>query len=360
MTRRLLLLNGLAALMVAIHHATGYGFNAMFEWTNRYAPVTVPDYSQVGSFAFYVNVLIQQLDFFALPAFMFVSGFFAVFVFGTGKTENRWSQIKSRIVYFLIPFFIWSVVFFILFLRRLPNNMDEILDRYYYIPLVMQFYIISPFIIPFVKKHWKLFLFGSMILELSRFTVRYIYRIGYEFPGIFQIMNFTPRWLFPMLFSWFALGMVAHIYRVELMRVIPRYKWHLLVVTILLLILSMVEYVMIGRAIGQVWLGHYFGGYARHFYALAFIFCFLAFGDFTFPSSKQILSLGGKSLGIYLAHNRLMWLGAVFLYNKIPMVLGNQLLYQGILIVIAIGGSLLLMELVRITPARKYYKYLFG
>jgi peptidoglycan/LPS O-acetylase OafA/YrhL len=360
MTRRLLFLNGLAALMLAIHHATGYGFNAMFDWTDRYMQVAVPNYNQAGSFAFYVNVLIQQLDYFALPAFMFVSGFFAVFVFGNSSTNTKWVNIKTRVINLVIPFLFWSVAFFILFLRRLPDNLDEVLDRYYYIPLVIQFYILSPFLIRFAKNHWKLFLFGALFLDLGRFTVRYIYRLGFEFPGIFKIMEYTPRWLFPMLFSWFALGMVAHIYRLELMRWLPRYKWHLLAATVALAILSMVEYVLVGQAIGQVWLGHYFGGYARFFYGLAFIFCFLSFEDWTLPSSKQILYLGSKSLGIYLVHNRLMYLAAVFLYNRVPQVLGNQFLYQGILIVFALGGSLLLMELVKATPARRYYKYLFG
>ncbi len=39
MVNRLLLLNGLAAIMVAFHHAAAYGFNAMFRWTDRYLPV---------------------------------------------------------------------------------------------------------------------------------------------------------------------------------------------------------------------------------------------------------------------------------------------------------------------------------
>jgi peptidoglycan/LPS O-acetylase OafA/YrhL len=88
--------------------------------------------------------------------------------------------------------------------------------------------------------------------------------------------------------------------------------------------------------------------------------CFLSFEDASLPATKQITYLGSRSLGIYLAHNRLMYLAAIFLYNQIPWILGNQFLYQGILIVVALGGSLLLMELVKITPARKYYKYIFG
>jgi peptidoglycan/LPS O-acetylase OafA/YrhL len=260
----------------------------------------------------------------------------------------------------VIPFLLWSVLVFVLFLRRLPANLEEILFWYYYIPLVIQFYILSPFIIPFAKKNWKGFLALAILIELGRFTIKYFARVGLDFPGLDFLMMITPRWLFPNLFSYFAIGLVASFHREKLMSWLPRYKWHLLGLTIALAILTMVEYEAVARAIGQEWLGSFFGGYSRQFYALSFVFCFLAFDNVAIPFSKQISSLGGKSLGVYLVHSRLMYLAAVFLYDWTPQVLGNQYLYLAILSVFAVGGSLLLMELVKITPARKYYRYIFG
>ena len=360
MVRRLLLLNGLAALMLALHHATGYGFSAMFDWTDRYMPVAVPNYDQIGTLPYYAFIIIQQLDYFALPAFMFVSGFFVTFLIGNKPLGDQFGNIKTRLVNLLIPFLLWSVVFFILFVRRLPDNADEILDRYHYIPLVMQFYIISPLLIPLARKNWKLFLTGAVAVELFRFSIRYVNRLGIDIPGIDLLINLTPRWMFPMLFSWFALGIVGNLYREQLMRWLPRYKWPLLAATILLAISTMVEYTLFARAAGTQWLGTYFGGYTRHFYALAFILCFLAFEDSKPPLDKQISSVGGKSLGIYLAHSRLMYVAAVIMYQQTPWILGNQFLYQMVLVVVALGGSLLLMEVVKKTPARRYYKYIFG
>jgi peptidoglycan/LPS O-acetylase OafA/YrhL len=242
----------------------------------------------------------------------------------------------------------------------LPTDLEEVLFWYYYIPLVIQFYVLAPFLIPFAKKNWKAFLVLAVLLELGRFTLKYVARIGLDFPGFDFLMMITPRWLFPNLFSYFAVGLVASFHRDRLMDWLTRHRWQLLAVTIGLAVLTMVEYEVVSRAIGQRWLGSFFGGYSRLFYALAFVFCFLAFDKVEIPFSQQISALGGKSLGVYLVHSRLMYIAAVFLYDWTPEILGNQYLYLTILAVFAVGGSLLLMELVKITPARKYYKYIFG
>lgn len=360
MTRRLLLLNGLAALMVAVHHATGYGFNAMFDWTDRYLSVSVPNYDQIGSVPFYINIIIQQLDYFALPAFLFVSGYFISFVALGNQSLLGWNMIKQRVINLLIPFALWSLVFFALFVRRLPANLDEIFDRYYFIPLLIQFYLISPLLVVAAKKNWKLVMAGAAILELGRFGLHFIGKLGLDFPGHDFLVFWTPRWVFPMLFFWFVLGMVAGLHRDSFARWLSRYKWHFLAALIIFGVLSIFEYQWFSRLLGEGWLGPYFGGISRQIYALAFILCFLAFDEVSIPFSKQISELGSKSLGIYLVHSRVMYVVAVLMYRQTPLVLGNQFFYQLILILSALGGSLLLMEIFRRTPARQVYRYVFG
>lgn len=360
MTRRLLVLNGLATLMLGIHHASGYGFSAMFMWTDRYLPVDVPNYDLVGSLPYYVIIVIQQLDYFALPAFMFVSGFFASFMIGGGKLSDQVKNIRTRIINLMIPFLLWSIVFFVLFLHRLPANLDELMDRYYYIPLVMQCYALSPLFIPLAKKNWRLFMLGSIILEMGRYSLRYIVDLGLSFPGLGTLIAISPRWLLPNLLIWFSLGLVASIYREELMSWLPKYRWHILTGLIITACLTFIEYAVVYDMVGEAWLGPYFGGFSRYFYALAFLLSFLAFDSITLPFTKHISDLGSKSLAIYLAHSRIMYLVAVILYERLPWILGSQFLYQGILIVSAIGGSLLLIEAVKRTPARRYYRYIFG
>ncbi len=361
MIKRLLLLNGLATLALPIHHATGYGISALFLWTDRYMPVEVPNYDQIGSPAYYAIIFIQQIDYFALPAFMFVSGFFAAFAAGN-TAKLKWTIVRSRVWQLLVPFLIWTVIFFILFLRRVPEGPAEILDRYYYIPLIIQFYLLAPFLMPLAKKRPWLVLIVAAALELGRFTLHLHDKLGFSFAGDDVLQMLTPRWLFPTLFFWFVFGAVAGFHRRPLTDWLQRknVKWYLLAATIGLAVLSLIEYWFFVQLTGQEWLGPYFGGYARQVYSLAFILCFLAFDRLEVPLSAQLSDLGTKSLGVYLTHNRIMYVAAVIMYRQFPSVLGMTFIYMTILVIVSLGGSLLLMAVVKRSPARRYYRYLFG
>jgi len=48
------------------------------------------------------------------------------------------------------------------------------------------------------------------------------------------------------------------------------------------------------------------------------------------------------------------------IYHVAPWILGVQLLFQPIIIVAGLGVPLLLMLTVNKSPARRYYRYLFG
>ena len=76
MAKRLLLLNGVAIVCVILFHATGFGFTAMFAWAHRYREVSSPNFDAVGTGAYYAFRLIEQFVVFAIPAFLFVSGYF--------------------------------------------------------------------------------------------------------------------------------------------------------------------------------------------------------------------------------------------------------------------------------------------
>lgn len=357
MTKRLLLLNGLAVLGVVLHHATGYGFRAMFVWTDVYRPVTTPNYDQVGTITFYAIVLLQQIDAFTLPAFMFVSGFFAAFML-SGK--KRFSVATTRVKNLLIPFVIWTLIYYLLLNRRLPGSVDDILSRYYYIPLLCQYYLLAPLLIPAVKTRWKLLLGVTALFELAENSLPYLSVMNLDPATAELITRLTPKWLAPNLMFWFVLGAVASVHRRQFVAWLGRVRRRLPALALGLLVLSMVEYVVIARLTGNEYLGPYFGGLSRTVYALVFILAFLAYDELELPFEKEVSSLGSKSLGVYLAHSVVMYIGAVVMYRGAPWLLGNQLLYQGILIAVGLFAPILLMALVARTPARRGYRYLFG
>jgi hypothetical protein len=134
----------------------------------------------------------------------------------------------------------------------------------------------------------------------------------------------------------------------------------LLAAAILFPILSVLEYQALARAAGQAWLGPTFGGLFRTLYGFAFILSFLAFEKVSIPFAKTLTQVGTKSLGIYMGNIPAIYVVAVLMYHLVPWLLGIQLIYQIVLIVAGIGGPLLLMEILRRSRARPYYRYIFG
>ena len=92
MTKRVFLLNGLAIVAVVCNHAASWGYTALFWWTDRYRPVTVPNYDQLGSLSYWAIVVVRQLTVFSLPAFLFVSGFFVAYASRGNRSSLTWRR----------------------------------------------------------------------------------------------------------------------------------------------------------------------------------------------------------------------------------------------------------------------------
>lgn len=357
MTKRLLLLNGLAVLMVPLHHATAFGLQAMFDWTYRYRPVSVPNYDQLGSLSYIITMAIRQLDGFAIPAFLFVSGFFLAFL-ARGK-ELTLGTVTPRIKVLVAPLFIWLIIRFTV-LRRPPDSIYEALDTYYYLILLIQYYLLALLIVPAARKNWKLLLILTASIQIVAESPLYFRTIGVDFPGLNYLGLLTPRWFFPSRIFYFAIGVVAGMNILDFRAWVTKHRWLLLGILIASAILSFVEYNFIASLSGKIWIGPNNPGLARLVYATTFGLCFLGFGDWEVPCSRAIEFLGARSLGIYLVNVPMMYIAAVMMFKFTPFVLGIQWIYQPVLVIVGIGAPLLLMEITRRSPVRFGYRFLFG
>ena len=161
MLKRLIILAGVSILAVICNHSAGWGFTAMFAWTDRYLPVAVPNFDQMGTLSYWVLISIRQITVFSVPAFLFVSGFFVAYAFRGSDSKKQWKIIKTRLVNILIPYLIWSMaIFFIGYIIGERNNILEYLLRllrggainaYFYIPVILQFYLLSPVLFRLAK-----------------------------------------------------------------------------------------------------------------------------------------------------------------------------------------------------------------
>jgi peptidoglycan/LPS O-acetylase OafA/YrhL len=199
------------------------------------------------------------------------------------------------------------------------------------------------------------------LIHIINLGTRYLTNIGLSFPGQELYTTLTPRWFFlsGQLF-WFPFGIVFGIHFYNRGQQLARLKRPLLVIVTLLSLFILAEYQFLDYLNGEEWLGPVFNGLAAIPYSLAVILCFLAFNDVSLPLSSELVQVGSKSLGIYLGNIPCVYVVAVLMYHLTPWLLGYHLIYLSILIIAGLGGPLLLMELVRRSPARAQYRTIFG
>lgn len=369
MVRRLLLLNGLAVIGAVLYHASGWGFTAMFWWTDRYAAVSVPDFSQMGSIPYYGLRLVVQLIIFSIPAFLFVSGFFTAFATGRDQLTVSWKVIGTRIKNLAIPYLLWTGA--IIVTNVLAGQLytparlfQEIVfgkaaPPYYYVPLIIQLYLLSPFLIRFARTHVRALLIIAAILQFSVQTIKYVELLGVNLPSSNLLQIFTASWFFPGHIFWYVFGITVKFNLPSMKKWLDKYKWVFLGLLIVLIPIGMFEWEVILHASEVGWLAHQ-RTLINELYSLMFLLCFLAFEWFPIPPSKRINALGPKSFGVYLAHSPVLQYASRGMYHLTPWILGVQILFQPILLILGIGVPLLLMKIVEHSPARRFYAYIFG
>jgi len=376
---RLLILNGLSILSVVFNHAAHTSPIPMFWWTFRYVPgAEVPNYEQFGSLTYYVLVAIMKLSLFGLPCFLFISGFFVSVVSRSQKSSLSWQWVFTTIRRLLIPYIIWSLVSFVLYwLQDCLNDcttpaLSRIIivlltgraqDAYWYVVLICQFYLLSPWLVSLAKNHPKVLLFLGAVAYICGVLVVYL-SLFFDVPDFLYLLLYGS--FFPRDVVFFVSGIVFGFHLTAIQQWLVRFKWHLLVILAASAILSLVEAEAIYRVSGggYDYLGHVGTGYytlPMTFYVLSFILCFFAFEKVHYPFSKTLShQLGPKSYGIYLIHPILIMLIPKLFFHATPWLLSSQLLYQPALIIISLGVPLLLMVLVENSKFQRVYRYLFG
>jgi len=370
MTKRLLLLSGLAILGVVCNHATAWGFTAMFWWADRYRPVAVPNFDQLGTSTYHALLSIQQLAVFAVPAFLFVSGFFVAYAARGSASTLEWKTVLVRIRSLLVPYAIWSGVIFVgdalqgqtytpgdylvrLFLGRAT-------DAYFYVPLLCQLYLLSPLLAPLAKTRGKVLLLAAGLLQLGTVGLNYCRAYGAETSALIPLIRVTTVLSFTRWSLFFCLGLVSGCHVSWIKRLLARVKWGLLIAVVVLGAAAVLE------PHGRLNPAGYEFPRALHsissqLYAVSIILCFLAFDRVAIPGSRSIHQIGRNSYGIYLLHIPVLEFSARAVRQLAPWILAHQMtLFVPLLIVVAVGIPLLLMAGAVRSPARQYHRHLFG
>jgi probable poly-beta-1,6-N-acetyl-D-glucosamine export protein len=368
MTRRLLFLNGLAILAVIVFHSAGWGLVAMLNWTHRYLPVTVPNYDQIGTPAYYVLRTLEQIIEFAIPAFLFVSGYFVAVVAGRKKSVS-WNTIGNRIRSLLIPYLFWSLLLFVLlyfegrtysisgYLRLIITG--ETNPAYYYVPLLIQFYLLAPFLVHVARNHSLLLLIITGLVQFAVQALYYPSLLDFD-AGLMQpIVDIAPKWLFFHRIFWFASGIVAAFHVKEFERILARLKWGALATALTFIPLGILQWELMQSISAKEYLQHR-ETFLDSVYAMAVILSVLAFRITNQRIAKPVEQLATKSYGIYLAHPPVMEYFARTVYHLAPWLLAYQLLFVALVAVIGLGIPLACMAALKRSRFRGFYHYIFG
>jgi fucose 4-O-acetylase-like acetyltransferase len=343
----------------------------MFNWTDRYLPVTVPNYDQVGTLPDYILLAIRQMTAFAVPAFLFCSGFFVAFASRGNRGEFTWRMVRVRLINLLIPYLIWSVLWYILdalqghiypageyVVRLLTGNANG--GSYYFVPLVCQFYLLSPLIVRLAqtRPRWLLVIAGS--LQLAAFGFKYLEIFKVDVPGlaVFSAVM-TAHWLIFLWAIYFPLGLVCGLYSERIRQAAQRHYRAILLALAGSLLLAILEPELIYRRL-NVEIRFVPLTIPPALYSLLLVFSFVMFDRIKVPLANSLYYLGGKSYGIYLVHLKAMEFTSRLIRQLAPMLLALPVTFMlPVTVVIGLAVPLLFMRWVARSRWRRAYRYLF-
>lgn len=364
MLKRLLYLNGVAILAVVVNHARVWGVISMIFWADRYKPVSVPDYSHVGTITYYGLLVLEGILQFAIPTFLFVSGFFIAIATGRDKSTIPWKVVLTRIKFLVIPYLVWffiiSVVLFLDGYRyTFTGYIKLILTGYlqgpfYFVPLLVQLYLLSPLLVPLAKTNWKLLLTIVTILQILTQVLLYFEIFQVNTP--FAQFHVLPLWFFPTRIFWFVLGIIVGLHLKLFKIFLERTRWVFVVLTFISLYFSILERELIFKDDLVIPLATTAGS----LYALSFIFVVLGFSNFYLPITNKVEWIGSKSFGIYLTHATIQEYVSRTIYHIAPWLLAYPVVFIIFIFVIGLCIPIILMGLMQRSPIRRYYRYAFG
>lgn len=369
MIKRLLILNGLAAVGAVVNHAVVWELTAIFYWADRYLPPGNLTSAQLESWRLLSVSLIDQLVIFAVFAFLFISGYFIAVATGREQRSISWKLVLHRIKFLIVPYLIWSGV--ILIFNLLQGRTYTLLELikiillggatppYYYVILLVQLYILSPLLVPLARVHWRMLLAVTGLLQGLTLAAYYAGIFKMDLGSLEPVMVGLRDWHLIGYAFWFVLGMVIGFHLQSFRPILVRWKWYLLSGMVLFFLVGFIEWNLIRQLSGRDWISPQTILFNR-VYILFLLLSFVAFENFPIPFSALFSKLGPKSYGIYLVHVIPLELAARSLYHIAPALLAYQFIFIPLLTLAGVTVPVVLMEIMNRSFIRKYYKYVFG
>jgi len=350
MRRAIPYLRGLAILGVVFNHAN---WHVLSRFT-------------AGQAQGYPFVVFDQLGKFAIPAFMFITGHFIAYTTSGGKHDLRWQVIWARFENLLWPWLIWSAILVVgqSFQGRsisLAEFLRNLIVQYYFIPLLIFYYLLAPWVARCARRNAGLLLAGAAVVQLLAVALFYARVYHPHFPGVLKSwVDLGPLEYLRFAF-YFPFGIVCGMFSARVKESLARFKPILPWLTLCLCVFSVVESVMVYHMGGDVWpIGGDQTRLSAALFSTALICCFVALDKLPMPFSRTINELGTHSYGLYLCHYPILGIIAKVIQHATPWVASQEWLLLPLLFGLTVALSMLLMAGMSRLPTKRFYRYLFG
>jgi peptidoglycan/LPS O-acetylase OafA/YrhL len=349
MNRSFPALRGIAILLVVINHtihmATKYASSVNLLSQNPW----------IG----YGLSLLSGLGIFAVPIFLFLSGcFFAYAASRDDRLRPNYKIVWVNIWHVAFPYLIWTLIFYveIYFLHQerysLPGYIKNILAGYpfNFVPLLIFYYLVSPILVRLLKRFgwWVIAIIG--LYQILLIMIVHPSAFGIKPPSYFGV--FAPPVLSTPLADWaiyFPLGLIVVIQANRLSAMVHKYRWGLVVLTVVLYILAWLSAISLFKA-----------PLARYLCPMTFLLLSTNFKRTAIPVVRQLELVGKRAYGLYLMNLLILDTTLFALVSLSPGVLGYYLLLLPILFaeVLLIGMGLMGALEREVKP--EVYRYVFG
>lgn len=351
MRRTVPLLSGLAILGVVLNHSNWHVLRDL----------VVGDYTHGLPFLF-----IDQTTKFAVPAFVFIAGYFIAYATSEGKKELRWEVVRARVLGLTWPWLIWSLVMLLeqIVKARSFSLVDvprSLFIQYYFVPLLLFYYLSSLLIVRWAKANPKGLLIAAGSIQLVMVAIFYLRIYWPGFPSnLYGVIDIGPVEYLRFAF-YFPLGVVAGMNFRKIRAVLEPHKRWLPWTILLAYALEMAESLYaFGRGPAYYPIGADQTRLSSALFSLAILLTFMAYDHISLPFAKKISSLGTNTFGLYLSHYAFLGVISVVVRAKLPWVAERGWLMLPLFFVLALSCAILAMEIGKRLPFKGVYRVIFG
>lgn len=350
MARQFGALRGLAIALVVLNHSIVIGG----EWVERLGYPDAADWEQI------VLLILHRFGFLAVPTFFFISGAYVAYMARGKPPTVNWNSVIAVLKRILFPYLFWSLIFYVLVYIRYAEQytlfgyFKKLVFGYpfHFIPLLLVYYISSPFLFRLAKRFGYYLLLGIGAVQLIL--------IASVFPGSLGSLSLDwletfpiPSFVFETPAAWALFFPMGLVYCINAKKILPRlrqFKWVLVAITAAMFVLEILSYQDLVRFSG-----------ATYIYPLTFLFLIPLIKRNSIPAVRQLEEIGKRSYGLYLTHLVVMDLMLLAVQTFIPSLFNHQvILFLLILFVGAVGIPLITMRTMSRSGVRTAYRYVFG